>query len=120
MILLSVRAKDAGGLKECKVKDETSSDSEDKVQKAPPLAKRKTDMEGAEVVEKRKKGRPRKDAKLMMAVPQAFPQVLQSGASRFFIFCFLLKWCFIPVSCLFFAIYTHQGCKKMSLANCKL
>uniref|UniRef100_A0AAR2K5S1 Protein HIRA n=1 Tax=Pygocentrus nattereri TaxID=42514 RepID=A0AAR2K5S1_PYGNA len=58
-----------------------SSDSEDKVQKAPPLAKRKTDMEAAEVVEKRKKGRPRKDAKMMMAVPQAYPQV-QDGSPK--------------------------------------
>ncbi|XP_017576361.2 protein HIRA [Pygocentrus nattereri] len=68
------RVKDSGGVKDWKMKEETSSDSEDKVQKAPPLAKRKTDMEAAEVVEKRKKGRPRKDAKMMMAVPQAYPQ----------------------------------------------
>ncbi|KAG9262018.1 protein HIRA [Astyanax mexicanus] len=68
------RVKDTSVLKDWKMKEETSSDSEDKVQKVPPLVKRKPEMEGAEVVEKRKKGRPRKDAKLMMAVPQAFPQ----------------------------------------------
>ncbi|XP_066512350.1 LOW QUALITY PROTEIN: protein HIRA-like [Hoplias malabaricus] len=57
-----------------KIKDETSSDSEDKLQKAPPLVKRKPDMEGMEVVEKRKKGRPRKDTKMMMTLPQSYSQ----------------------------------------------
>lgn len=41
----------------------------------PPLAKRRNDMDGGEVVEKRKKGRPRKDSKLMMSVPQVYTQV---------------------------------------------
>lgn len=62
-------------MKEPKGKDETSSDSEDKIMvKSLSMAKRKGEMEGAEVVEKRKKGRPRKDAK-MMPISQPFPQV---------------------------------------------
>uniref|UniRef100_A0A673H0V7 Protein HIRA n=1 Tax=Sinocyclocheilus rhinocerous TaxID=307959 RepID=A0A673H0V7_9TELE len=60
-------------VKEPKGKDETSSDSEDKIM-VKSMAKRKGEMEGAEVVEKRKKGRPRKDAK-MMPISQPFPQV---------------------------------------------
>ncbi len=67
-------------MKEPKVKDETSSDSEDKIMMKSSMAKRKGEMEGAEVVEKKKKGRPRKDAK-MMPISQAFPQVT-----------FLLQW----------------------------
>uniref|UniRef100_A0A8C7NH98 Protein HIRA n=1 Tax=Oncorhynchus mykiss TaxID=8022 RepID=A0A8C7NH98_ONCMY len=66
------RVKDGGTLKE--LKDETSSDSEDKmvVVKSPSFTKRK-----ALDVEKRKKGRPRKmDAKMMMPVShQTFQQV---------------------------------------------
>uniref|UniRef100_A0A8C1WPW4 Protein HIRA n=1 Tax=Cyprinus carpio TaxID=7962 RepID=A0A8C1WPW4_CYPCA len=70
------RVKDSSSVKEPKVKDETSSDSEDKIMAKPlSMAKRKGDMEGAEVVEKRKKGRPRKDAKMMMPISQPFPQV---------------------------------------------
>uniref|UniRef100_A0A672S3B9 Protein HIRA n=1 Tax=Sinocyclocheilus grahami TaxID=75366 RepID=A0A672S3B9_SINGR len=65
------RVKDSSSVKEPKGKDETSSDSEDKgMVKSLSMAKRKGEMEGAEVVEKRKKGRPRKDAKMMMPFPQ--------------------------------------------------
>lgn len=39
------------------------------------MVKRKVEMEGGEVVEKRKKGRPRKDAKMMMPMSQPIPQV---------------------------------------------
>uniref|UniRef100_A0A673H1J7 Protein HIRA n=1 Tax=Sinocyclocheilus rhinocerous TaxID=307959 RepID=A0A673H1J7_9TELE len=67
------RVKDCSSVKEPKGKDETSSDSEDKIM-VKSMAKRKGEMEGAEVVEKRKKGRPRKDAK-MMPISQPFPQV---------------------------------------------
>uniref|UniRef100_A0A673H1L8 Protein HIRA n=1 Tax=Sinocyclocheilus rhinocerous TaxID=307959 RepID=A0A673H1L8_9TELE len=66
------RVKDCSSVKEPKGKDETSSDSEDKIM-VKSMAKRKGEMEGAEVVEKRKKGRPRKDAK-MMPISQPFPQ----------------------------------------------
>lgn len=70
-----LRVKDSSSVKEPKVKDETSSDSEDKIMvKSLSMAKRKGEMEGGEVVEKRKKGRPRKDAKIM-PVSQPFPQV---------------------------------------------
>uniref|UniRef100_A0A8C2F6J1 Protein HIRA n=1 Tax=Cyprinus carpio TaxID=7962 RepID=A0A8C2F6J1_CYPCA len=70
------RVKDSSSVKEPKVKDETSSDSEDKIMAKPlSMAKRKGEMEGAEVVEKRKKGRPRKDAKMMIPISQPFPQV---------------------------------------------
>uniref|UniRef100_A0A8C2FBI3 Protein HIRA n=1 Tax=Cyprinus carpio TaxID=7962 RepID=A0A8C2FBI3_CYPCA len=69
------RVKDSSSVKEPKVKDETSSDSEDKIMAKPlSMAKRKGEMEGAEVVEKRKKGRPRKDAKMMIPISQPFPQ----------------------------------------------
>ncbi|KAI2664902.1 Protein HIRA [Labeo rohita] len=69
------RVKDNSSAKEPKGKDETSSDSEDKIMvKSLSMAKRKGEMEGAEVVEKRKKGRPRKDAKMMMPISQPFPQ----------------------------------------------
>uniref|UniRef100_A0A8C1BHV6 Protein HIRA n=1 Tax=Cyprinus carpio carpio TaxID=630221 RepID=A0A8C1BHV6_CYPCA len=66
------RVKDSSSVKEPKGKDETSSDSEDKIV-VKSMTKRKGEMEGAEVVEKRKKGRPRKDAK-MMPISQPFPQ----------------------------------------------
>ncbi|KAI7813228.1 putative protein HIRA, partial [Triplophysa rosa] len=70
------RVKDS---KEPKGKDETSSDSEDKIMvKSLSMAKRKGEMEGGEVVEKRKKGRPRKDAKMMMPTSQPFPQTTVS------------------------------------------
>lgn len=72
-----LRVKDNSSAKEPKGKDETSSDSEDKIMvKSLSMAKRKGEMEGAEVVEKRKKGRPRKDAKMMMPISQPFPQVM--------------------------------------------
>ncbi|XP_076007059.1 protein HIRA isoform X2 [Genypterus blacodes] len=66
-------------LKDVKIKDDTSSDSEDKmatINKNLMLNKRKPDllMEDAAVVEKRKKGRPRKD-KMPAPVPQTFTQV---------------------------------------------
>uniref|UniRef100_A0A8C1SNL3 Protein HIRA n=1 Tax=Cyprinus carpio TaxID=7962 RepID=A0A8C1SNL3_CYPCA len=67
-----LRVKDSSSVKEPKGKDETSSDSEDKIV-VKSMTKRKGEMEGAEVVEKRKKGRPRKDAK-MMPISQPFPQ----------------------------------------------
>jgi len=71
-----LRVKDNSSAKELKVKDETSSDSEDKnMVKSLSMVKRKVEMEGGEVVEKRKKGRPRKDAKMMMPVSQAIQQV---------------------------------------------
>lgn len=77
--LLPSRLKDGrtDGLKDWKGGEDSSSDSEDKVvQKVTPsLAKRRNDMDGGEVVEKRKKGRPRKDSKLMMSVPQVYTQV---------------------------------------------
>uniref|UniRef100_A0A8C2KTS1 Protein HIRA n=1 Tax=Cyprinus carpio TaxID=7962 RepID=A0A8C2KTS1_CYPCA len=73
------RVKDSSSVKEPKVKDETSSDSEDKIMAKPlSMAKRKGEMEGAEVVEKRKKGRPRKDAKMMIPISQPFPQLLEN------------------------------------------
>ncbi|KAM9446247.1 protein HIRA [Clarias gariepinus] len=64
------------GLKDWKAREDSSSDSEEKaVQKvAPPLGKRRNDLDGGEVVEKRKKGRPRKDSKMMMSVPQVYTQ----------------------------------------------
>ncbi|MBN3314167.1 HIRA protein, partial [Atractosteus spatula] len=66
------RVKDAGAAKESRVKEETSSDSEDKMAAIKSLSKRKGDAEGAEVVEKRKKGRPRKDsAKIVTLTPTA-------------------------------------------------
>lgn len=75
-VCFSHRAKDASSAKDPKGKDETSSDSEDKIMvKSLSMAKRKGEMDGGEVVEKRKKGRPRKDAKMMMPVSQPFPQV---------------------------------------------
>ena len=66
-------------LKETKTKEETSSDSEDKIgaiNKNLAFGKRKPELllDGAEVVEKRKKGRPRKD-KMAAALPQPFTQV---------------------------------------------
>ena len=63
-------------LKESKLKDDTSSDSEEKMAvKSFSMPKRKGEMEGGEVVEKRRKGRPRKDNKMMMPMSQPFPQV---------------------------------------------
>uniref|UniRef100_UPI003AAA869E protein HIRA-like n=1 Tax=Centroberyx gerrardi TaxID=166262 RepID=UPI003AAA869E len=72
------RAKD-GVLKDVKNKEETSSDSEDKmaaINKNLSFTKRKADllMEGGEVVEKRKKGRPRKD-KMATPISQPFTQL---------------------------------------------
>ncbi|KAI1901111.1 hypothetical protein AGOR_G00056830 [Albula goreensis] len=76
---LDSRVKDSSSLKDPKSKDETSSDSEEKMAaiKSLPFNKRKAEMEGGEVVEKRKKGRPRKDAKVT-PVSQAFLQATPS------------------------------------------
>lgn len=63
-----------------KNKEDTSSDSEDKMaainKNLSSFAKRKSDlmMEGGDVVEKRKKGRPRKD-KMATPISQPFTQV---------------------------------------------
>ncbi|KAM8865915.1 protein HIRA [Synchiropus picturatus] len=67
-------------LKDVKSKEETSSDSEDKmasINKNLTLGKRKADllMDGGEVVEKRKKGRPRKE-KMAPPVAQPFAQTM--------------------------------------------
>ncbi|XP_029018283.1 protein HIRA isoform X2 [Betta splendens] len=66
-------------IKDLKTKEETSSDSEDKmaaINKNLSLNKRKAELliDGAEVVEKRKKGRPRKD-KMAAPIAQPFPQM---------------------------------------------
>ncbi|XP_053275945.1 protein HIRA isoform X2 [Pleuronectes platessa] len=66
-------------LKDPKAKDDSSSDSEDKmatINKNLSFSKRKPDllMDGAEVVEKRRKGRPRKD-KISAPMAQPFTQV---------------------------------------------
>uniref|UniRef100_A0A1A7WXM0 Protein HIRA n=1 Tax=Iconisemion striatum TaxID=60296 RepID=A0A1A7WXM0_9TELE len=66
-------------LKDLKSKEETSSDSEDKIgaiNKNLAFGKRKPEllMDGGEVVEKRKKGRPRKD-KMATPISQPFIQV---------------------------------------------
>ncbi|XP_061836451.1 protein HIRA [Nerophis lumbriciformis] len=74
------RPKDvASTLKEVKAKEDTSSDSEDKmaaINKNLALCKRKPEllMDAAEVVEKRKKGRPRKD-KMAPPIAQPFTQI---------------------------------------------
>ncbi|XP_007573246.1 protein HIRA [Poecilia formosa] len=74
------RPKDAvSALKDAKAKEETSSDSEDKmaaINKNLSFAKRKPELllDGGEVVEKRKKGRPRKD-KMAASIPQPFTQI---------------------------------------------
>lgn len=77
---LSFRPRDTvSALKDLKSKDETSSDSEDRmaaINKNLALGKRKPEllMDGGEVVEKKKKGRPRKD-KIVAPIPQPFTQV---------------------------------------------
>lgn len=62
------RLKDQNLIKDNKPKDilESSSDSEEKIPAAKPLSapKRKLELEG-ETVEKKKKGRPRKDSRLV-------------------------------------------------------
>uniref|UniRef100_A0A667WQD9 Protein HIRA n=1 Tax=Myripristis murdjan TaxID=586833 RepID=A0A667WQD9_9TELE len=84
---LDSRAKDGSSiLKDVKNKEETSSDSEDKmaaINKNLSFTKRKADllMDGGEVVEKRKKGRPRKD-KMATPISQPFTQVETEGPSR--------------------------------------
>ncbi|KAM6965293.1 protein HIRA isoform 2-T2 [Aplochiton taeniatus] len=72
-------------VKELKSKEDSSSDSEDKMTAVKSLSsgKRKADplMEGGEVVEKRKKGRPRKD-KITTSMAQPFPQVMTPSLDR--------------------------------------
>uniref|UniRef100_A0A4W6CTY1 Protein HIRA n=1 Tax=Lates calcarifer TaxID=8187 RepID=A0A4W6CTY1_LATCA len=74
------RPKDGiSALKDVKTKEDTSSDSEDKmaaINKNLAFGKRKPEllMDGGEVVEKRKKGRPRKD-KMAATIAQPFTQV---------------------------------------------
>uniref|UniRef100_A0A671X6N5 Protein HIRA n=1 Tax=Sparus aurata TaxID=8175 RepID=A0A671X6N5_SPAAU len=74
------RPKDGiSALKDVKSKEDTSSDSEDKmaaINKNLSFSKRKPDllMDGGEVVEKRKKGRPRKD-KMAAPITQPFTQI---------------------------------------------
>lgn len=74
------RPKDGvSAMKDVKTKEETSSDSEDKmaaINKNLSFSKRKPEllMDGGEVVEKRKKGRPRKD-KMAAPIAQSFTQV---------------------------------------------
>ncbi|KAA8592417.1 hypothetical protein FQN60_017872 [Etheostoma spectabile] len=83
---LDSRPKDGiSALKDVKTKDETSSDSEDKmasINKNLSFSKRKPEMlmDGGEVVEKRKKGRPRKD-KMAAPMAQPFTQII-SPAER--------------------------------------
>ncbi|KAJ8286194.1 hypothetical protein GJAV_G00035610 [Gymnothorax javanicus] len=74
------RTKDVSTSKDPK-KDDTSSDSEDKMAAVKSLSfnKRKAELDGVEVVEKKKKGRPRKDAKMMAPVSQH--ALLQAGPS---------------------------------------
>lgn len=79
-VLVLCRPKDGiSTLKDVKSKEDTSSDSEDKmatINKNLMFGKRKPDllMDGGEVVEKRKKGRPRKD-KMAAPIAQPFTQV---------------------------------------------
>lgn len=79
-MLVLFRPKDGiSTLKDVKSKEDTSSDSEDKmaaINKNLMFGKRKPDllMDGGEVVEKRKKGRPRKD-KMAAPIAQPFTQV---------------------------------------------
>ncbi|XP_049619015.1 protein HIRA [Syngnathus scovelli] len=78
------RSKDvaASVLKDTKAKEDTSSDSEDKmaaINKNLTLCKRKPEpmmLDAAEVVEKRKKGRPRKDKMAPPTLSQAFTQLI--------------------------------------------
>ncbi|KAI4820997.1 hypothetical protein KUCAC02_028950 [Chaenocephalus aceratus] len=83
---LDSRPKDGlSSLKDLKSKDDTSSDSEDKmasINKNLMLGKRKPELliDAGEVVEKRKKGRPRKD-KMAAPTAQPFPQ-MTLGAER--------------------------------------
>lgn len=77
---MSSRPKDGiSALKDVKTKEDTSSDSEDKmaaINKNLAFGKRKPELliDGGEVVEKRKKGRPRKD-KMSTTNSQPFTQV---------------------------------------------
>lgn len=69
--------------KDVKSKEDTSSDSEDKmatINKNLSFNKRKPEllMDGGEVVEKRKKGRPRKE-KMAASIAQPLTQVMGQG-----------------------------------------
>uniref|UniRef100_A0A7N6BF73 Protein HIRA n=1 Tax=Anabas testudineus TaxID=64144 RepID=A0A7N6BF73_ANATE len=73
------RSKATPGVTSVKTKEDTSSDSEDKmatINKNLSFSKRKPELllDGGEVVEKRKKGRPRKD-KMAAPIAQSFNQV---------------------------------------------
>lgn len=80
MCVFSSRPKDGvSAQKEAKTKEETSSDSEDKmaaINKNLAFGKRKPELllDGAEVVEKKKKGRPRKE-KMAASIAPPFTQV---------------------------------------------
>lgn len=74
-------------LKDIKCKEETSSDSEDKIaaiNKNLTFGKRKPDllMDGGEVVEKRKKGRPRKDKMTTPIISQPFAHQVERQRER--------------------------------------
>lgn len=74
-------------LKDIKCKEETSSDSEDKIaaiNKNLAFGKRKPDllMDGGEVVEKRKKGRPRKDKITAPIISQPFTHQVERETKR--------------------------------------
>lgn len=76
------RVRESASAKDLRTKDDSSSDSEDKmtVGKSLSFSKRKSDLaESAEVVEKRKKGRPRKDKMTPMPVSQVFHPVILSS-----------------------------------------
>ncbi|XP_069071427.1 protein HIRA isoform X4 [Pleurodeles waltl] len=70
------RLKDQNAQKEAKPQDvvESSSDSEEKIPAAKPLSKRKSEAD-VDSVEKRKKGRPRKDSRLVPLSISVQPQV---------------------------------------------
>lgn len=74
-------------LKDIKCKEDTSSDSEDKmaaINKNLAFGKRKPDllMDGGEVVEKRKKGRPRKDKMAAPIISQPFTHQVETQRGR--------------------------------------
>lgn len=112
-MLVLCRPKDGiSTLKDVKSKEDTSSDSEDKmaaINKNLMFGKRKPDllMDGGEVVEKRKKGRPRKD-KMAAPIAQPFTQVEMEEVS--------VNFREIPISLLIKHLLGHrrvfyvQGC----------
>ncbi|XP_053135836.1 protein HIRA [Hemicordylus capensis] len=76
------RAKEANSIRESKPRDilESSSDSEEKIPAKPlSLSKRKLELENETVEQKKKKGRPRKDSRLMpVTLTVQSPAVLSS------------------------------------------